>query len=805
MGESRSASRPARGAGFELRLERGGAFVALLPQPLAPGVDLVDLAMEVPGVSLPFEVGGGVAQFRHRLCELDRLEISVADAGLVALLARLKLPGSGIASLTLTLRACFAEGAGALEGGARFTFKAAVLPAGEQGLEVLVYEPRVYAPTTVCAAAIPSLVARAAGSLAHAEGGALFPEPLPALLRRLLPARGWKVPRAKAALLATAEILPGKLLLAWDRAGAAALAPSDPDLLAAVEGARAFAEGERHLASGDVGRARDVYLGLGEAAATHPFGASRLLALLAADSAFHDQALELAASVLGRKKDFPAALAAVAQVRAARGERSLAARALADLAAAAARRDEEWAALEAADACLALGVDADPEAQARAVETALALRRDHLPALRALMALGERTDREGLLRACRRLAAYAPAPGEKAVAHARLGTLLLASDPPAARLHLDHALRLGPSDAAALTAVVQACADAGEHLRAVRALDRLRELALARGDQPAAAAAALQIADLWERAGHPENALLRCREACALAPSAGAEERAARIAAALGQQAEAARHYEELLTLLDPAEDGAAPRLLRAHRALARHAEDCPGGDPARAVDHLQAVLLLAPDDAGALRQLDRLQSILGRASERRDTLDRLAALTGEPAERARFFAEAARLSQTAPDDCRKRWEAVLRSILPGTELDLLQQRGTSPRATTDESDASSSIAPAEPSRSRDRAPDRDERGHGSPAEPSRSRDPSSAAPAKLSQPRAPAPGRDETRPGVHRGECDQGSSPKDRWARSRDQTQPSTADRNARALLPRGQPPAPAPGSPNGARARGS
>ena len=726
-GESGNAAGPGRGTGFELRLERGGAFVALRPQSLAPGVDLVELAMEVPGVSLPFEVASGAAQFRHRLCDLDRLELSIAEAGLAALVARLHLVDSGIASLELASRTGFAEGAGTLDNGARFTVKVAILPAGDQGIEVVLYEPRVYAPPAGCAAAIPALVARAAGSLARAEGAALFVEPLPAFLRRILPARGWKVPRALAVRLATAESLPGKLQLTWDRAGAAALVPWDPDLLAAVEGARAFAEGERHLAAGDLERAREAYLALGEAASTHPFGASRLLALLTAETAFHDQALELAASTLARKRDFPAALSAVAQVRAARGERALAALALADLAAAAARRGEEWSALEAADACLALGIDADPDAQARAVETALALRRDHLPALRALLALGERADRESLLRACRRLAAYAPAPGEKALAHARLGTLLLSSDPPAARLHLDHALRLGPSDAAALAAVVRACADSGEHLRAVRALDRLRELALARGDPSGAAAVALDIADVWERAGQPENALLRCREACALAEgaqhaagAANAEERAARLAEGLGQPAEAAAHHEKLLALLEPAVEAEAPRVLRARRALAHHAEHGLG-DPARAVDHLQAALLLAPDDADSLRHLEKLLRLLGRASERRDALDRLAALAASPVERARLLAEAARLWEDSHEESRGRWEAVLASL---AEDDALLRRGTSPRPTTDETNptadpASASIptsssAPAgQPSQSRDRALGRDKRDQG--------------------------------------------------------------------------------------------
>src|SRR3990172_12000539 len=117
-GESGSAAKPARGAGLELRLERGGAYVALQPQPLAPGVDLVALSMEIPGVIFPFDSAGGSAQFRHRLCELDRLELAIAEPGLAALLAPLAPADSGLASLTLALRAGFAEGTGPPGGGA---------------------------------------------------------------------------------------------------------------------------------------------------------------------------------------------------------------------------------------------------------------------------------------------------------------------------------------------------------------------------------------------------------------------------------------------------------------------------------------------------------------------------------------------------------------------------------------------------------------------------------------------------------------------------------------------------------------
>jgi tetratricopeptide (TPR) repeat protein len=625
---------------------------------LGTGVEIVSLSMEVPDVRFPFDVEAGPAQFRHHLCELQRLEVVVGDDALTALARRLTRAGAGVASLDVAPRAGFLELAGALDGGAPFTCKAALLPAGDRDVEVLLYEPRVFAAAQVGPAGLPALLARAAGELARFERGALVAEPLAALLRQAIPPHGWKLPRTASARLATLEVARGALRLAWDREGAAAPTASDPDLLAALEGRRAFSAAEERLATGDTAGARDAYLALGAAAKVHPFATARLLALLSADARDHDAALALATEMLARRKEFTPALLAVATVHAARDERAPAARAFAEVAALAVRRGERSAAMAAAEASLAQGVGAEPAAQACAAEVALSLRRDHLPALRALLALGERGDREAVLRACRRIAAYAPDAAEKTAAHARLGTMLLATDPAAARLHLDHALRLSSSDPDALTALARACEDAGDHLRAVRALDRVRELALTRGDRPGAARAALHVSALWQRAGQLENALLRCREACELAPSADAEERAAALAETLGLPAEAADHHARVVALLDPAADGAPARHAISRRALAAACEQ--RGDAAGAVAHLQAALALAPSDVGALRRLEALQRALGRDGDRRDTLDRLAALTTEPGERTRALTEAARLSEADPGQARRRWEDLL-------------------------------------------------------------------------------------------------------------------------------------------------
>src|SRR5512133_880824 len=277
------------GAGFELRLERGGAYVRLADQPVLPGVRLDALTLQVPDVKFPFDVGRGSGQFRSRLCDLVELAVTVSPEVAQAALAA-AAPGSfGIEAVEIAFRPGFSEIAGRLAGGPAFTLRGGLVPDGERGVAVLFHSPRVYGPAPIAAALLPHLARR---MLDAAAGEALRGDLVPALLRRLLGSRGWKVPRLDGARLAAAEIADGAARVAWDRggSGAPALSP-DPDLLAADEGARAFRDAEALLAAGDTAGARERYLALGSTAGAHPFAAERLLALLAADERFHDEAL----------------------------------------------------------------------------------------------------------------------------------------------------------------------------------------------------------------------------------------------------------------------------------------------------------------------------------------------------------------------------------------------------------------------------------------------------------------------------------------------------------------------------------
>ncbi len=658
-----SAASPAAGTrtgnGFELRLERGGAHVRLGAPASMAGLLVEHLDLKVPEIALPFDAGGGPAQFRNRLCDLDALTVRIDQAAVSAAAARLDLGELGLMELEVALRDGFAEVGGRLATGTPFSLRLGLLPGFERGVAVVPYAPRLYGPAPLPAAALPHLAARALSALGLPD------DPLPLLARRLLVSRGWKVPRETGVRLSTAAVGPGGVVLAWAREtqGPPPTA-SDGDLLAALEGSRAFAEAEALASAGDWSGAREAWLA-SAAPTTHAFAADRLLSLLCLDERFHDEALDLAAGWLQRRPGFAPALAAEAWVRGARGERQKAAAALVALAEGAVAAGERLAAVAAADAALALP-GLDRELTTRAVEAALAARRDHLPALRALRALARaHGDKGAQIRAARRVLAYAPSDLEKARAHAELGELLLESDPPGARLHLDRALRLAPDDADSLAALARACAAAGEHLRSVSALDRLAALRRAAGDLPGAVALALEAGATWdERLGHVENALLRYSEAAELGPRAAEAHRlAARCAERLGRWTEAADHHAAALAVLDRTLPEAGLLAAEHHRALADVAERHLA-DPAGAATHLEAALSTGPLDEPELARLAALHRRLGRSAELLATLDRLAPLTAEPAARAALLAEAGALALgplSRPDLAAERFAAAAR------------------------------------------------------------------------------------------------------------------------------------------------
>ena len=616
------------GNGFELRLERGGAHVRLgAPAPFA-GLLVEHLDLKVPDIALPFDAGGGPSQFRNRLCDLDALTVLADQAAVSASAERLDLAELGLVGLEVALRDGFAEVGGRLATGTAFSLRLGLLPGFDRGVAVVPYAPRIYGPSALPAAALPHLAARALTTLGLPD------DPLPLLTRRLLVSRGWKVPRDAGVRLTAVTVATTGVRLTWSREAQAPPPVADADLLAALEGSRAFAEAEALAAAGDWSAARDAWLA-STAPTTHAFAADRLLSLLCVDERFHDEALDLAAGWLQRRPGFApgAGRRGLGPQRRAASTRARP-QALVALAEGSLAAGERLAAVAAAEAVLALpGLERD--LVARAVDAALAAKRDHLPALRALRTLA---------RAARRQGGADPGgpPGaglrpdrpREGRAHAELGELLLESDPPGARLHLDRALRLAPDDADSLSALARACTAAGEHLRAVGALDRLSALRREAGDRSGAVDLALEAGRHLGRAARPRRerpAPLprggRAGAARRRGPPAGGRLR--RAAGALGRGGRPPRRGA----------GGARPD--RARRRRARRRAPPGAGRGGRATPRRSGRAPPptsrpprppAPLDAAQLSRLAALHRRLGRHAELLHVLDRLAPLTAGPA-----------------------------------------------------------------------------------------------------------------------------------------------------------------------------
>src|SRR6202008_1340822 len=97
-----------------------------------------------------------------------------------------------------------------------------------------------------------------------------------------------------------------------------------------------------------------------------------------------------------------------------------------------------------------------------------------------------------------------------ALAHVQMARLsaLTEDDIAGARLHCEAALKLLPDQPDALYLLGDLCHRAGEHLRALKALDRLREVGLGRHELDRVGRAHLLAGQGWETGlNQPEKAL----------------------------------------------------------------------------------------------------------------------------------------------------------------------------------------------------------------------------------------------------------------------------------------------------------
>ena len=662
-GEEKREPEVGKVAAPELRLLDRRAFVAFPPLEVAPGVRITDFGLQIPDVSFPFSISGGALRYQKKTLQFGFLEVTLDAERIRRAVQEVAGAALELEDVQLAFRTGYLEGQARLRGpaGVPATFKVAFDADGER-LGVYFYDVRLYGFSPTPAAMVPLLLARAAQSArllpdVELRGTTGFSaRVLPALVQAAAVTRGFRVPSLEGARLTGLDVSATALRLRFASTGLPPPALLDEELLFTLEGARAFAEAEALLAAGKLTDARDAYLRGAEPQDAHPFALERLLGLLVADPGAHELALDVAENVARRRPSSASPQWVEAVIRERRGEPARAAERWLALCNLARKRSEQAAAAAAAEAAARVAEGQAPQMAMRALHELLGLRPDHLPSLQALArAADAASDRAGAIRAYRRISALARDPAESAEAHVHLArlTVLTEDDVAGARLHCEAALRLSPDHPGALELLGELCHRAGEHLRALKALDRLRDVALARHDLSQVGRANLLAGRVWEKGlSNLDNALLRYREAVALLP--GDPEvlvAAAHAAEGLGRVSEAVTGYLQGIELAGPEPEAPKVRAAahQAHRSLAV-LERSRLGDAAQARTHLEAALALAPEDAEVLQELIPLYRAQGDPARLATALAQAAPMLA-PAARAAALAEAGELQRVRLDN----------------------------------------------------------------------------------------------------------------------------------------------------------
>jgi tetratricopeptide (TPR) repeat protein len=632
-----------------LRLLDRRAFVGFPPLSLWPGATISDFALQIPNVSFPFNITGGALRYQRQRLSFGLLELSVDAEWIVRQFANALRKLTDLEGLQIQFRAGYLEAHGRLSTPDRvpFTFKVGFDAEGEH-LVALAYDVRLYQFAPLPATQIPVILARfleevrILPELQRRGASGFRTRILPWLVRSAALSRGFRMPSLENARLSSIDVNSQGLKIRFSSGGLPPTPRADDSFLLSLEGSRAFSDAEELIAQGQLLEAREIY----------PFAAERLLALLVADPRAHELAMDVAGSLAKRGEGSAAALWTEAIVREGRGERARAAERYLALCAHARKAGEEFSAFFAAEAAARAAGEHVPQLAVRALHELLGVKPDHLPSLQALARASDLAgDRGGAIRSYRRIAALARDPIDSANAHVQLARLCSETedDIAGARLHCEAALRLAPDHIEALEQLGQLCFQSGEHLRAIKAADRVREIALSRHELELVGRANLFAGKVWEIGlQQHENALLRYREACALLPTAPEPPYLrARSSERSGRLQEALAGYQQAVELAGPSpeSDEARTAAHESRHALARLSHRL--GDPAKARHHLEAALALDPRDREALDQLIPYFRVAGRTAELADACEKAAALDGDSKHRAELLAEAGELHRT--------------------------------------------------------------------------------------------------------------------------------------------------------------
>ncbi|HWN71998.1 MAG TPA: hypothetical protein VNM90_30370, partial [Haliangium sp.] len=405
-------------------------------------------------------------------------------------------------------------------------------------------------------------------------------EPLAALLWRMLPPAGWRLPQTRHIGAVALGVRRGGLHLGLDpvpererpvQAEAEALALADAlqgieraDELVRAGNGREAVRVYRQLLAGELHGGEQL------ASGAEALIIERVLAVCAADPELFDEGRALARAQRERPAVAPVALTALASMAVGDRDHRVASahfERLTDTASAAGDADT---AICAALAAARLLRTEDPAGATRMYERVARRRPDHVEAGDALLERYAESQRwADLVALLRRRIEATTDPMRQLPDRLRLAQVLHQhrNDPAGARDELDRARRIDPVHIPALEALIELELAAGQRQAALERLGHVANLWLRQGDEAAAARAFVRAAGLWAMAGEHEEAEAAYREALSLVDDdPEALYGAAALAAERGQHQTAA----ELWTQLD-AQGGHTPARHARHRlALGR-------------------------------------------------------------------------------------------------------------------------------------------------------------------------------------------------------------------------------------------
>lgn len=211
---------PPEQLGFDLRFEAGRTLLALKDRTVDPGVLVSRALFEVPDVDYPLNVSGGPQQFKNRRLSLRAIELTLSHASLYV---PDRLRAAGFTLLRERSRAGGIELLVEMQGpsgGVPIRARGLFAPVGEAGCAIVLHEVISFSPMPRPRAEIAEQLLNALSMPGAQPARAMLrrADPFRAVLARLLPQYGWKVPAV--AEVRVHEVVLGKgeiTLRAWAR------------------------------------------------------------------------------------------------------------------------------------------------------------------------------------------------------------------------------------------------------------------------------------------------------------------------------------------------------------------------------------------------------------------------------------------------------------------------------------------------------------------------------------------------------------------------------------------------------------